>query len=147
MYSKILVAIDGSDCSAHGLKEAIGLAHACGAELDIVHVVDSGFEEEGVRAGLVRDGNRLLAQAQASAESGHVLSHAVLVDEVRSLGDVGQQLWQVAESRHADIVVVGTHGRSGIRRVLMGSVAESLLRHCSMPVLLVKGPAAAGGAA
>jgi len=147
MYKKILVAIDGSHCGDLGLEEAIGLAHACGAELDIVHVIDGGYEEEEVRAGLVREGHKLLAQAQAKAEARHVRSQVILVDEIMALGDVGKQVRQAVESSRAELVVAGTHGRSGIGRLLMGSVAESLVRHCTVPVLLVRAPGNAGAAA
>ncbi|WER48933.1 universal stress protein [Cupriavidus sp. WKF15] len=138
MYSKILVAIDGSECGERGLEEAIGVARACDAELEIVHVIDGGYELAEVRAGLVREGHKLLAQAQARAESSQVRSHAILIDEILAMGDVGNQIRKIVEDSHAQLVVIGTHGRSGIRRMLMGSVAESLVRHCSVPVLLVR---------
>ena len=140
MYSKILVAIDGSQSGARGLEEAIGVAQACGAELEIVHVIDGGYELAEVRAGLVREGHKLLAQAQARAESRQVRSQAILIDEILAMSDVGNQIQKVVEDSHAQLIVVGTHGRSGISRMLMGSVAESLVRHCSVPVLLVRVP-------
>lgn len=146
MYTRILVAIDGSHCSDRGLEEAIGLAAASGAELDIVHIVDGGYEEPDVRAGLVRAGHKLLAEAQAKAQAQRVRSHAILVDQILALGDLGKQVQQIAEERGAQIVVAGTHGRSGIGLALMGSVAESLLRHGSLPVLLVKAGGHGGAA-
>ncbi|WP_258234630.1 universal stress protein [Cupriavidus pinatubonensis] len=146
MYTRILVAIDGSQCGDLGLAEAIGLAAASDAELDIVHIVDGGYEEPDVRAGLVRAGHKLLAEAQAKAEAQQVRSQAILVDQILELGDLGKQVQQIAEERGVQIVVAGTHGRSGIGRVLMGSVAESLLRHGSLPVLLVKAGGHGGAA-
>ncbi|WER50620.1 universal stress protein [Cupriavidus sp. WKF15] len=140
MYTRILVAIDGSHCGGRGLDEAIGLAAASGTELDIVHIVDGGYEEPEVRASLVRQGHRLLAeaQAQAQAESRHVRSQAIRIDEILTLGDTGKQIQQLAEDRGAQIIVAGTHGRTGIGRVSTGSVAERLLRHGSVPALLIK---------
>jgi nucleotide-binding universal stress UspA family protein len=140
MYTKVLVAIDGSHCSDVALDEAIGLAGACGAELEIVHVIDSGYELAEVRAGLVRRGHELLAAAQAKAEAGNVRAHVVMVDEVLALGDVVSQIQQVVDASHAQVVVVGTHGRRGVSRLLMGSVAEGLVRQCQVPVMLVRAP-------
>ncbi|KWR76390.1 universal stress protein [Cupriavidus sp. IDO] len=140
MYTKMLVAIDGSQCGDRALDEAIGIAGACGAELEIVHVIDSGYELVEVRAGLVRRAQELLAAAQAKAEAGNVRCHVVLVDEILALGDVANQIRQAVEASHAQVVVVGTHGRRGVSRLLMGSVAEGLVRQCTVPVMLVRAP-------
>ncbi|MGO4306508.1 universal stress protein [Cupriavidus sp. RAF12] len=140
MYTKILVAIDGSHCSDRGLDEAIGLAETCGAELEIVHVIDPGYEQNDVRRTLVNEGQALLAAAVAKAEAKHVRSHITMVDDIVSLGDLAGQIRRVVESSHAQVVVAGTHGRRGLRGLLMGSVAEGIVRQCQVPVLLVKWP-------
>lgn len=140
MYEKILVAIDGSACSDQALDEAIGIAQACHAELEILHVIESGYELDEVHEGLIQTGHKLLAQAQAKAEAGHVACHVVLSDEKGAPGDVASQVCRVLASCHAQMLVVGTHGRRGVRRLLMGSVAEGLVRQSSVPVLLVRVP-------
>ncbi|WP_092142327.1 universal stress protein [Cupriavidus sp. YR651] len=140
MYTRILVAIDGSHCSDQALEEAIGIAGPCNAVLELVHVIDSGYEQAEVRAGLVRKGQELLAAAQAQAESRNVRCHVVMVDNILALGDVANQIRQVVEDSHAQLVVIGTHGRRGVTRLLMGSVAEALVRQCKVPVMLVKAP-------
>jgi nucleotide-binding universal stress UspA family protein len=55
-------------------------------------------------------------------------------------GEPGASIVKVAEDRHCDLIVLGTHGRTGFRRVLMGSVAEQVMRTAPCPVLVVKGP-------
>ncbi|TPQ31741.1 universal stress protein [Cupriavidus pinatubonensis] len=138
MYQKILVAIDGSHCSDLALDEAIGIADVCHGHMEIVHVVDSGYELTEVRAGLIKRGQGLLANAQAKAEARDVRCHVLMVDDILTLGDIANQLRQVAQDCHAQLVVVGTHGHRGVRRLLRGSVAERLVRQCSVPVLLVR---------
>lgn len=138
MFEKILVAIDGSPRSARALDEAIGMAQACHAELEILHVIESGYEQDEVHEGLVRAGHKLLEKAQAKADAGHVPCHAVLSDEKQVLGDVVDQICRELASCHAQLLVLGTHGRRGVRRMLMGSVAEGLVRHSTVPILLVR---------
>jgi len=139
MYKKILVAIDGSACGDRALDEAIGIAQACQAELEILHVIEGGYEQE-VREGLVRAGRKLLAEAQARAEARSVVCHVVLSDEQEVPGDVASLVSQALASSHAQLLVLGTHGRRGLRRLLMGSVAEGMVRHSLVPVLLVRVP-------
>jgi nucleotide-binding universal stress UspA family protein len=143
MYQRILVPIDGSDTSTRGLDEAIQLAKLTGARLRLVHMVDelsfaTGFGGyAGDVAGVLKTaGNAVLAQGQARAKAAGVevetalfetLSHRlsdVVVDEIGK--------WK------ADVVVIGTHGRRGIGRWLLGSDAEQVLRTSPVPVLLVR---------
>ncbi|CAG9165958.1 Putative universal stress protein [Cupriavidus laharis] len=148
MYKKILVAVDGSHCSDLALDQAIGLAATCGAELQVVHVIDNGYlkydmgyvDLTDLRAGLIKGGEELLAQAREKAKAGHVSCKTVMVDEILALGDIAHQIRQLVESSGAQLVVIGTHGRHGMRRLLLGSVAESLVRLCPVPVLLVRAP-------
>uniref|UniRef100_UPI003F4973C7 universal stress protein n=1 Tax=Cupriavidus yeoncheonensis TaxID=1462994 RepID=UPI003F4973C7 len=148
MYKRILVAVDGSHCSDLALDEAIGLAAVCEADLEIVHVIDNGYlkydmgyvDLTELRAGLIKGGQELLAEAQKKARARQVRSQTVMIDEVLALGDIAQQVRKLVEGGAAQLVVVGTHGRHGVRRLLLGSVAESLVRQCPVPVLLVRAP-------
>jgi len=148
MYKKILVAVDGSPCSNVALDEALRMASALGAELVIASVIDNGYlkydlgyvDMSDVRSGLIKSGQELLAEAQAKADAKQVRAHTVLVDEILAMGDIARELEQVAESTQAELVVIGTHGRRGLRRMLLGSVAEGLVRQCKVPVLLVRTP-------
>ncbi|RDK06384.1 universal stress protein [Cupriavidus lacunae] len=151
MYQTILVAIDGSDCGNRALDEAIRLAALCKATLEIVHVVDNSYlmydmgygNLADLRPALIEGGRKLLAEAEARARAGHVACHTQLVDEVLTLGDIATSINGEAQRTHAGLVVVGTHGRRGVRRLVMGSVAEGLVRESKVPVLLVRTPQAA----
>lgn len=146
MYKRILVAVDGSHCSDLALDHAIGLAAICDAELQVVHVIDNGYlkydmgyvDLTDLRAGLIKGGEELLAEAREKAKARHVRCQTVMIDEIVALGDIAHQIRQLVESSAAELVVLGTHGRHGMSRLLLGSVAESLVRQCPVPVLLVR---------
>jgi len=152
MYQRILVPIDGSPTSNKGLDEAIKLARLTGAELRLVHVVDqltfvTGYEPYGLYAGdmiqwMREAGEKILAEAQAKVQAQGIKVDGKLFDNLASrLSDavVGQ-----AKTWGADLIVIGTHGRSGIKRLVLGSGAEQILRMAPVPVLLVRAPEVAG---
>ena len=145
MYQRILVPIDGSDTSARALQEAIILA-AGKAELRLVYVLEETYpldtegyafiDIEALREAVRHTGERVLAQAaKAVQQSGAPVETALLEAD-------GQRVASVidGEARHwpADLIVIGTHGRSGLSRLLLGSVAEGVMRGASVPVLLIR---------
>ncbi|CAG2139561.1 putative universal stress protein [compost metagenome] len=145
MYRHVLVAIDESQCARCALDEAIRLAFCCGARLEILHVINYAYLQYetgyGLRAdvspALVAAGNDLLRDAAGVADAAGVRHVETLIDEILNMGDVAGLVEKYVRSSRPDLVVVGTHGRHGLRRVLLGSVAEALARHCTVPVLLV----------
>jgi len=137
MYDTILVAIDGSPCGQRALDEAIALASAVHARLEVLHVVESGYESE-FHDELLRQGQKLLALAKAEAEERDVQCGITLDDAEQHLGDVSSAITRTSERVGANLLVLGTHGRKGIDRLLMGSVAEKLARSAVTPVLLVR---------
>lgn len=152
MYQRILVPVDGSPTSTRGLKEAIKLARLTGARLRLIHVVDelalaSGLEAATMMTGemmqLVREGGeRLLARARASAEKAGVATDTVLGDSLA--GRICDQVVDQARKWRADLIVLGTHGRRGLGRMLLGSDAEMIVRLANVPVLLVRAKPAPG---
>ncbi|CAG9166039.1 universal stress protein [Cupriavidus pampae] len=146
MYRHVLVAIDGSDCSRSALTEAIRIALSCKAHLEILHVIDYQYllyepslgVREDLGPALFEAGKDLLRDASATAAKAGLQHSETLIDEVRSMGEVAGLVEEHVRTCGADIVVVGTHGRHGLKRLLLGSVAETLARHCPLPVLLVK---------
>jgi nucleotide-binding universal stress UspA family protein len=147
-YRKILVAVDGSKPSAKGLREAIRLAKAEGARLFIVHVVDEypAFAAlDGMMAGapgadlvpaLREGGKRVLAKAQAVASKQGLKAKAILREMLS--GPAAYPIVREAKKLGADVIVLGTHGRRGVRRLVLGSDAEQVVRSASVPVLLVR---------
>jgi nucleotide-binding universal stress UspA family protein len=153
MYQRILVPVDGSETSNAGLAEAVKLAKLTGAQLRLVHVVDETpflMSAEGMAAistdvlGLLREGGeRILEAARAYVVGQGVAADTKLYDGLSNrLSDCVNE--QVAQW-NADLIVLGTHGRRGVGRMLLGSGAEQVARTATVPVLLVRArpPAAA----
>lgn len=151
MYQRILVPVDGSPTARRGLQEAIKLARLTGARLRLMHVVDelalaSGLEAATMMTGdmlqlLRQGGERLLAKERARAEKAGVAADSVLADSLA--GRICDQVVAQAKAWRADLIVLGTHGRRGVGRLLLGSDAEMIVRLATVPVLLVRAPGAA----
>lgn len=120
-YKRILVAVDGSDASARGLREAIRLAKAERAELCVFNVVDEFYA---------------FATPEATAEKQGVKAKAVMRETVG--GPAADAIVREAKKLRADLIVLGTHGRRGVRRMVLGGDAEQVVRTASVPVLLVR---------
>ena len=150
MYKRILVPIDGSDTGRRGLKEAITLAAEQKATLCLLHVtsdypvmaeVASMVDMEKYRDRLHQYGRGLLEEAKTLAESVG-LGVETQLRELKG-GRVADAILQEAKSTSCDLIVIGTHGRRGFSRVLLGSDAENVLRESPVPVLLVRALGAA----
>ncbi len=147
MYEHILVAVDGSNTSGLALKEAINLAKDRKSSLRLVHAIDlnQAYSETAApyaleyQQELEAAGRKVIADCSAVARAAGVRFDAKL----GAVDSPGQHVYDVIEAEAkrwpADLVVIGTHGRRGIRRLFLGSVAEGLARISSKPLLLVRG--------
>lgn len=143
MFKRILVPVDGSPTSNKALSTALGLARDAGAGICVLHALDElvylgAYEgipdlREIVRA----DAQRVLDDAVAICKAAGIEADKVLVDNPGQR--LGVSVAEEARKRGSDLVVVGTHGRRGISRVLLGSGAEQILRMSAIPVLSVRG--------
>ncbi|WP_454723528.1 MULTISPECIES: universal stress protein [Cupriavidus] len=148
-YKKIVVAVDGSATSDLALTEAIRLAVSGEAEVMALYVVDNSqmlfdaayYDPAPIQQALTESGERALAAAAERLEAGKVKHEARLVTPETSLGDIAGAINEAAAQWGADVIVIGTHGRRGVRRLVLGSVAESVIRQATVPVLLVRGQA------
>jgi nucleotide-binding universal stress UspA family protein len=138
---KILIAIDGEPIAAHAAEMGFELAQSLGAEVALIYGVDpnlayapqSGVSSSQLIAEAERDGRRLLAS---------VAQHSTLQSrplEFVQSGKPSAEIVKAAAEWPADLIVIGSHGRRGIERALLGSVAEAVLRHAPCPVLVVPG--------
>jgi nucleotide-binding universal stress UspA family protein len=151
MFKRILVAIDGSSSAHEGLRTAIELAADQHAKLHIVHVVDNMDIAPNFDGGLLpaeyfdrmidsmhQAGIKLIDDAEKVARDRGI---DVKIGLIETFGrKVAQTIVGQARKHHADVIVLGTHGRRGVRRLLLGSDAEAVLRESLVPVLLVRGP-------
>jgi universal stress protein A len=143
----ILAPTDFSDYSKKALSDAFELAQTFGAKLSLLHVVElppyplEGFAPPAVSADLLSDLER-----QASAELARVLPEArqatIEVTRAVAMGAPSQTIVETAEAAHVDLIVMATHGRTGLSHLLIGSVAERVVRTAPCPVLTIR-PAAA----
>jgi nucleotide-binding universal stress UspA family protein len=145
MYQRILVPIDGSATSNLALQEVSKLAKQHSTQVELVYVMtdihlmdaNSYINYDEMKESLERAGRRILTEAQA------LMQQAGIAAEVKLLEAGGERIAGVIleEARRwsAELIVIGTHGRSGFSRVLFGSVAEGMVRMAHIPVLLIRG--------
>ena len=150
MFRNVLVAFDGSVPSLRGLKAALALARDQDAMLHVVHVIDPStvarsyegeiyLPQKYVDAAIEdqrETGRKVLAKAEALARREGQAIRTLLVD---TRGEsVAHAIVRAAKKARAELIVVGTHGRRGLRRAVLGSDAEAVLREAPVPVLVVR---------
>jgi nucleotide-binding universal stress UspA family protein len=145
MYQHIFVPIDDSETSNTALVEACKLAKETGARIRMVHVVDLAqfgwggtefLDASELQKSVKEAGEQVLTQAKELAQAEGVEPESKILE---SWGDkIASVLLEDAGSWGADLVVMGTHGWTGVMHLLMGSVAEGLLKQSNVPVLLVR---------
>ena len=146
IYQRILVPIDGSESSRLGQAEAIRLASLTGGTLRFFHVIDdlsfalaldayAGHPGDWLKS-LRRDGRGLLDKAMKDAADSGVRAEGVLHESLKD--NIAQAVAAETDRWAAELVVVGTHGRRGLSRLVMGSGAGEILRTAHVPVLLVR---------
>ncbi|MFP4589902.1 MAG: universal stress protein [Halobacteriales archaeon] len=138
MYEVILFPTDGSGPGDLALDHAVDLAEAYGARLEVVSVVDTGVGTEAgvvdIYASLEDAADRAIADAVERARSAGL-------DDVRGTvlqGTPHRAILEFADERDVDMIVMGTHGRTGLDRYLLGSVTEKIVRLADVPVLTVR---------
>ncbi|MBV6274447.1 universal stress protein [Alcaligenaceae bacterium CGII-47] len=147
MYSKIMVAMDGSPLAKHALDEAIFLAKIHKAELMTVYVVeyphtyisDMGYDPLPITENLVSEGRHVIEKAECLMRSQQIGFKSLLINNRQTLDSIAEQLHKAADEYGADLVILGTHGRGGFKRFLLGSVAQAFVQLSTCPVLLFPG--------
>ena len=146
MSRRILVPVDGSSTSNRGLAEALKIARSQKARVCLLHVVDDtpivmapelGGLYTDQMLDLMRDsGKKVLAKSLESARKHGIKAEGVLIESLTR--PVADSIVAQARKWRADLIVLGTHGRRGLSRLVMGSDAESVVRTSPVPVLLVR---------
>ncbi len=145
MYRKICVPVDNSAASYHALDEALKLAKGVGATLFVLHVIDltqfswgaSAYTDKtALQEAINATSDEVLKKAEkAVAGSGVSLENKVVENTGERVADI---VLEEAEAAGCDMIAMGTHGYSGVMHLLMGSVAEGVMRKTKLPVLLVR---------
>ena len=139
-FRRILIAVDDSPLAAHAADVGIELARSLGGEVALIHVIDpalgcapdSGVPAADLLASAEQEGKRLLAAFRPRT----TLQAPPL--EFVPVGKPATEIVQAAHAWSADVIVIGSHGRGGMSRLLLGSVAEGVMRHAACPVLVIR---------
>jgi nucleotide-binding universal stress UspA family protein len=139
LFTKILIATDGSDRNRAAVSEALRIGKVCGALVYAAYVADSRALESAA-AGTVAGDAWAMVQSEAAAALAHVKSQGegVSVETVVLEGKPATEIVKFAKEQKIDLIVIGTQGKQGIERFLLGSVAESVIRSAPCRVLVVK---------
>ncbi len=149
MYDKLVVAVDGSNTSLNALKHAANLAHMTNAKLVVVTIVNPTefmavapefLVDENYESAAIQQGEAVLDQAEKAAKEigvKEVVRHMAMSN--KGAREMAQLLVDFAENEKADLLVLGTHGRTGLMHLLMGSFAETVMRQSTLPLLILRG--------
>ena len=138
MYDRILLPTDGSRGNSRAVKQAIGLADATGAELHILFVAEDisyapEMMDDQVQAKLRQIGEEAIEDIRERADATGVHLETAIEN-----GIPHREILEYADKEGIDLIVMGTHGRSGLDRYLLGSVTERVVRTAEIPVLTVR---------
>lgn len=138
-FKHILIALDESPLSAHAVDVAVSLAASVQSDIGFVYVIDQslvvgaeGFPAAEVLSNLRQEGRNLFERATARLPS------TKTAWQFLKEGKPADQIVEAASEWGADLIVIGSHGRSGVPRLFLGSVAEKVLHSATCPVLVVK---------
>ncbi len=146
MYQRILLAVDGSQSSDLALSQATIVAKATGAEVKALFVADDSdaffdvayLDAKALMEGIRSFGRKVLAETAGKLEAAGVTHTTQLVEKPVAPGQISSTIVAQADAWSADLIVLGTHGRRGVRRLLMGSVSEGVVGKTNRPVLLIR---------
>lgn len=147
---RILVPIDFSDDSLNALGHARELAAAFDAELLLLHVIEpiyyatpADMYVTSPNISMLLDEQRAIAEQQLERLSGELTAQGRKHRTILKTGTPAQVIVEAADAAHANLIVMSTHGRSGLAHILLGSVAEKIVRHANCPVLTIRRVSAA----
>ncbi len=149
MYQNILVALDGSPTAHQALQEALKIANA-GSKIIAISVVENPligysapvmpYDFAIMHDAFVQQSKNILEQAKHEVQShGNIQIETHVIDlNPHASYDISLAILDAAKKYHADLIVMGTHGRQGIKRFFLGSIAEQLIHQSHLPVLLIR---------
>jgi nucleotide-binding universal stress UspA family protein len=141
-YEKILVPLDGSVTSEAILSEIEKLASAFGSSIALLHVVptlilpgamESALQYETVAEALTKEGEAYLRTMEKRLKDKGLTVESQLLQ-----GNEAHVILEQCDRKDIDLIAMSTHGRSGVSRWLLGSVAEKIIRHATKPILLIR---------
>lgn len=140
VFHKILIAIDSEPIAAHAADIGAELAHLAGAEMAFVHVIDTALvnaADTGIQPAVFTASAKEDARKLIDGFRKRLPGQMTALDFVQ-IGSPVTEIVNAAKDWPADLIVIGSHGRGGVKRALLGSVAEGVMRHGPCPVLVVR---------
>lgn len=138
---RILVPIDFSDCSKKALRYAVAFARQFGAELHLLYVVQLNYyvgDFGTVDIALLETEMRKSGEKQLASLAESEVGPQLRCEKSVRTGRTVSEIVAVAKETEADLIIISTHGHTGLKHVLLGSVAENVVRHAPCPVLIVR---------
>ena len=138
-YKKILIAIDSSEYSMKAAKKGLELVHQLKAEAALLYVVDKSKAMGNIDAGIMPE-EALIVLKKEAEESLAEFAKMYNGNEILKFmpeGHPKEDILKTAEVWKADLIVMGTHGRTGLKHLLLGSISEYIVRHSKIPVMVV----------
>lgn len=138
-YKKVLIAVDSSEFSINAAKKGIALAAQLDAESALLYVIDTSKALGNVDAGILPDDALLILKKEAEQTLEQLASMfpKQKITKLMPEGKPKEDILKTAEAWEADLLVLGTHGRTGLVHLLMGSVAEYIVKNSKIPVMIV----------
>jgi nucleotide-binding universal stress UspA family protein len=138
-YHSIVVPYDGSESSSKALVRACALSKIDGAEVSVLYVIPryeemiDFFKTDAIKKSLFQEAEKIVARAQSIAVQAGVPIKATVRE-----GHAGEKIVEIADTMKHDLIVVGTHGWSGVNKAVMGSTAERVIAYASCPILIAR---------
>lgn len=138
-YNKILIAVDSSEYAMKAAEKGLELAHQLGAKAALIFVVEKSKSMGNVDAGITHEQALIVLKKEAEQTLDELaeMYNGIEVMKFMPEGNPEEDILKTVENWSADLLVLGTHGRTGLKHLLVGSIAEHVIRHSVIPVMVV----------
>jgi len=138
MFSRILVAIDGSESAKKAFEESIYLAQKCNSRLDVVHVVQCELGGDSATTFELIDELKTKAEKMLDEYKIQAAKNNVSIEIMVTQGDPAQVIIDLAKTKRHDLIIMGTRGRNAFQELLIGSVSQKVMHHAICPVMVIR---------
>jgi nucleotide-binding universal stress UspA family protein len=139
VYHKILIAVDSSEYSYFAAQKGYELSQKLACKSALIYVIDTSKAMGSVDAGILPDEALIILKKEAEQTFDQIskIWHKNKPERFMPEGHPVEEILKTTQAWQADLLVLGTHGRTGLRHLLMGNVAENIIRHSAIPVMVV----------
>jgi len=138
LFSRILVAIDGSKSAKKAFEKSIYLAQKCDSKLDVVHVISCELGGDSATTFELIDELKTKAEKMLDEYKIQAAKNNVPIEIMVTRGDPVQVIIDLAKTKSHDLIIMGTRGRSAFQELLIGNVSQKVMHHASCPVMVVR---------